>query len=156
MTTRPKQMQKWSNRHEKTRPTDKNRHLQFLAETQQQKIRSSDEQNKINQSNKTHNKLMKDLKLCPNSLHKCKRGAKTVQNASKHKKATPIILGENISNKLSTAISQTKHTKSSKTRKNPPQRQLITHRTKKSKNSATKTAKHHHKRQTSTYKSPWP
>ena len=40
---------------------------------------------------------MKDLVWCPNSLSKCKRGAKTLQNASKRKKNnTDNFLGKYI------------------------------------------------------------
>jgi len=83
------------------------------------------------------------------------RGKNIVKRIQMKKNNTDNFWG-NISNKLSTAISQIKHRKSSKTRTNTSQPRLITRRTKEYKNSATKTAKQHHKRQTNTYKSPWP
>ena len=83
------------------------------------------------------------------------RGKNIAKRVQTQKSNTNNFWGKYIKQIINSNFANKTHKKQQDT-KNTSQLRLITHRTKESKNSATKTAKQHHKRQTSTYKSPWP
>ena len=100
MTTRPKQMQKWSNRNEKTHPTDKNRNLQFSAETNNNKLGREIQQNKSQKSKKRLNKVAVDREQYLLNIIKPKRNQQQQKPRSIDKNATPTIFERNQQQKI--------------------------------------------------------